>query len=46
MTLLKENTQTMTFKYFSRDEFACQATGENEIDDELIYALDDRDWET
>lgn len=31
----------MTFKYFSRDEFTCQATGENEIDDELIYALDE-----
>jgi hypothetical protein len=29
----------MTFKYFSRDEFACQATGENEIEDELIYAF-------
>ena len=31
----------MTFKYFSRDEFACKATGENEIEDELIFALDE-----
>ena len=29
------------YKYFSRDEFACQATGENEIEDELILALDE-----
>ena len=29
------------FKYFSRDEFVCQATGENEIEDELIFALDE-----
>jgi uncharacterized protein YcbK (DUF882 family) len=29
------------YKYFSRDEFACQVTGENEIEDELILALDE-----
>ena len=29
------------FKYFTRDEFVCQATGENEIEDELILALDE-----
>jgi hypothetical protein len=27
-------------KYFSRGEFACQYTGENEIKDELIKKLD------
>jgi hypothetical protein len=27
-------------KYFSRSEFACQYTGENEIKDELIKKLD------
>jgi hypothetical protein len=31
----------MTFKYFNKEEFACKATGENEIDDELIFALDE-----
>ena len=39
MNLLKENIKM--FKYFSRDEFVCQATGENEIEDELIHALDE-----
>jgi len=29
------------FKYFTKDEFVCQATGENEIEDELILALDE-----
>ena len=29
------------FKYFTREEFVCQATGENEIEDELILALDE-----
>jgi uncharacterized protein YcbK (DUF882 family) len=29
------------FKYFSRDEFVCKETGENEIEDELIFALDE-----
>ena len=28
------------YKYFTREEFVCQATGENEIEDELILALD------
>lgn len=28
------------FKYFTRDEFKCQETGENRIEDELIYKLD------
>ena len=30
----------MTFKYFTRDEFNCQETGENEMEDEFIHALD------
>ena len=29
------------FRYFDREEFVCQATGENEIEDELIHALDE-----
>ena len=29
------------FKHFTREEFVCQATGENEIEDELILALDE-----
>ncbi len=29
------------FKYFTKDEFVCQATGENEIEEELIFALDE-----
>ena len=29
------------FKYFTRDEFVCKSTGENEIEDELIHALDE-----
>ena len=28
------------FKYFTRDEFKCQETGENRIEDEFIYKLD------
>ena len=39
MNLLKENTQM--FKYFTREEFACKETGENEIEDELILCLDE-----
>jgi|TARA_B100000427_G_C15450250_1_gene569251 zinc D-Ala-D-Ala carboxypeptidase len=31
----------MTLKYFSRDEFACQQTGENEIQDVFLKRLDD-----
>ena len=30
----------MTFKYFTRQEFDCQETGENEMEDEFIHALD------
>jgi hypothetical protein len=30
----------MTFKYFAREEFDCQETGENEMEDEFIHALD------
>jgi uncharacterized protein YcbK (DUF882 family) len=30
----------MNFKYFKREEFACQETGENFISDEFIEALD------
>jgi uncharacterized protein YcbK (DUF882 family) len=30
----------MSFRYFSREEFACQETGENEIKDEFIERLD------
>ncbi len=30
----------MSFKYFSRDEFKCSETGNNEIQDEFIHALD------
>lgn len=30
-----------TFKYFSRDEFACSETGNNGIEDEFIAKLDD-----
>ena len=29
------------YKYFSREEFACQVTGENEIEEDLILALDE-----
>ena len=29
------------YKYFSRYEFACQVTGENEIEEDLILALDE-----
>ena len=29
------------FKYFTKDEFVCKTTGENEIEDELIFALDE-----
>ena len=29
------------FKYFTRDEFKCSETGNNEIQDEFIHALDD-----
>ncbi len=28
------------FKYFNKDEFKCQHTGKNEIQDKLIYQLD------
>lgn len=28
------------FKYFKREEFNCQHTGENEIKDELLHKLD------
>jgi len=30
----------MTFRYFTREEFDCQETGENEMKDEFIHALD------
>ena len=30
----------MSFRYFTREEFACQETGENEIKDEFIERLD------
>ena len=30
----------MSFKYFSRDEFKCSETGNNEIHDEFVHALD------
>ena len=30
----------MTFKYFTRDEFKCSETGNNDIQDEFIHALD------
>ena len=30
----------MSFKYFTVNEFKCQETGENEIKDEFIVALD------
>jgi uncharacterized protein YcbK (DUF882 family) len=30
----------MSFKYFTREEFACQETGENEIEDSFINLLD------
>ncbi len=30
----------MTFRYFTREEFDCQETGENEMEDEFIHALD------
>jgi zinc D-Ala-D-Ala carboxypeptidase len=30
----------VSFKYFSRDEFKCSETGNNEIQDEFIHALD------
>ena len=30
----------MTFKFFTRDEFNCQETGENGMQDEFIHALD------
>ena len=30
----------MSFKYFSRDEFKCAETGNNEIQDEFVHALD------
>ena len=30
----------MSFKYFSRDEFKCSETGNNEIQDEFVHALD------
>ena len=30
----------MTFKYFTRQEFDCQETGENEMQDKFIHALD------
>jgi len=29
------------FKYFTRAEFACSETGENEIHDDFIYKLDE-----
>ena len=30
----------MTFRYFTRKEFDCQQTGENEMQDEFIHSLD------
>jgi zinc D-Ala-D-Ala carboxypeptidase len=30
----------VSFKYFSRDEFKCSETGNNEIQDEFVHALD------
>lgn len=30
----------MSFRYFTREEFVCQETGENEIQDEFITKLD------
>jgi zinc D-Ala-D-Ala carboxypeptidase len=30
----------MSFKYFTREEFACQETGENEIQDSFVNLLD------
>jgi uncharacterized protein YcbK (DUF882 family) len=30
----------VTFKYFKIEEFACQETGENEIEEEFVHALD------
>jgi zinc D-Ala-D-Ala carboxypeptidase len=30
----------MSFRYFTREEFDCQETGENEMKDEFIHALD------
>jgi|TARA_A100001515_G_scaffold137910_1_gene131000 zinc D-Ala-D-Ala carboxypeptidase len=29
------------FKYFTKEEFVCKETGENEIEEELIFALDE-----
>ena len=31
----------MSFKFFKRDEFKCSETGNNEIQDEFIHALDE-----
>lgn len=31
----------MTFKYFTLDEFRCQQTGENKIDETFVALLDD-----
>lgn len=30
----------MTFRYFTRKEFDCQQTGENDMQDEFIHSLD------
>ena len=30
----------MSFKYFTLEEFACQETGENDIKEEFVHALD------
>jgi|TARA_Y100000289_G_scaffold9532_1_gene8632 uncharacterized protein YcbK (DUF882 family) len=31
----------MTFKYFKKEDFNCQETGDNEIQDEFVHRLDE-----
>ena len=33
---LKESTRKVIYKYFKLDDFKCQETGENEIDEDFV----------
>lgn len=38
---LKESTRKVIYKYFKLDDFKCQETGENEIDEDFVRKLDE-----
>jgi uncharacterized protein YcbK (DUF882 family) len=38
---LKESSQKVIYKYFQLDDFKCQETGENKINEDFVRMLDE-----